>query len=120
MSKHLKIKGKLINSNTEVLVELVEQTHTGSTFGRSTIGTSYGHNTFKHGRIILYSYNGIRLFRYYPGGVPSATGEIWFLFESPIKCPESSNNKSFICTLQEWKDLKAAVEAYNQWGEGQP
>lgn len=108
MAKHLKLRGKLVDNNTRVEVEIIEQTHLGTDFGEVIPNyEQYGAFGFLHENVMLYSYGTIPNVFAPGGGRP--------LLMVCVKGTHQANSV-FVCSLSQWAQIKSAVEAYNEWG----
>lgn len=109
MAKHLKLRGKLVDNNTRVEVEIIEQTHLGTDFGEVIPNYErYGAFGFLHENVLLYSY----------GEVPNVFGP-GSSMPTLMVCVKGTYtaNSIFLCSLYQWAQIKSVVAAYNEWGK---
>lgn len=112
--KHLKLRGEIIGQGSMRLT-LISQTHCLDSFGNVSVSfmPSAKDNYFKHGIIVLYSVAiGVMVGYDYVNSRDSGTGGIYWLHLPGDK----STEKQITIPAKYWKDIKAAVEAYNEWG----
>jgi hypothetical protein len=123
--KHLKIRAEYRPATKDVELTLLEQTHFGNDFGRleDAFNTSLKDAcVFKHKDIAIYSsgfYNhGPQYF--FNGKYPNTIEKIttWFCVGASSSKSERTKVENTV-PIDEWPALKAAIEAYNEWGANQ-
>jgi len=123
--KHLKIRAEYRPASKEVAVTLLEQSHFGSDFGR----LEYAFNNdpknacvFKHKGIAIYSSgfykHGPQYF--FKGKYPNTVEKIttWLCVGADAIRFERAKVENSV-PIGDWPALKAAIEAYNEWGANQ-
>ena len=102
MKQHIKVRAILSSNKESVELVILEQTHRGDLFGNVR---NPREGTFKHEGYRLKSCE-------FPDKYDF--GEIYLRGRET-----ASDNIPITISIQEWPMLKAAIKAYNEWGESQ-
>jgi len=114
MKRHIKIRGVLSKDKQSVDVYVVDQTHFVEDFGMpNQKHPDNGHIFFRTDAALLYSSMHVSSAEAW-GYSPMVTA-----FRFPGTKSEHAIKFNGHINLTQWKDLKEAVAAYNQWGEEQ-
>jgi len=120
--KHLKIRAEYRPATKDVEVTLLEQSHFGTDFGRIEDAFKIdpkNNCVFKHNGVAIYShitYNRTPIYFHknkYSNEVNKITTWICLGDSSSIFKQTKVENT---VPIAEWPALKAAIEAYNEWG----
>lgn len=119
--KHLKVLAKVVPGADEVELIIISQSHLINDFGNTTPRYNnegwqgYATSCFGFGEVCLISHpnNGPRWF---PDGstLAPSTYEHWLMVNG-------KNKSSYPISIpaKHWPKVKAAIEAYNEWGKDQ-
>jgi len=123
--KHLKIRAEYRPATKDVEVTLLEQSHFGNDFGR--IEDAFTRNlgepcVFKHEGVAIYSHTAYNTHQtyFFKNKYPDPINKIttWLCIGASASKFERTKVENSV-PIGEWAALKAAIEAYNEWGANQ-
>jgi len=113
MPKHMKVRAELIDDKANVKVTILEMSHMGNKFSAIDKTGLEGRHTgcFAHKDAVLCalkSSSGIRI-----------ENAFWNMGELMLVMGTLSVGRSITLSLGSWAKIKAAIQAYNEWGATQ-